>query len=856
MRRTEGEKENISNAKWLLHSMNGGENDIGVVCLASPVKKGAIGEDTNALLVPRKRTNANHLITPKKASRKLPLLDVTPGKPTVLEIQERLAPSANEPASLEKKHSRRTKSMRKSSRFSSIGAGDGDFLTADGSVETSLESSAPMETSSFEFVRGHLTQESTSQEPVSSQPVDIFGTSSEVVIGAASNVEVIIVELEEPSLGVEEMTAIPEAQEPEDGMSDPHKTEILPMINEEPAAVPNGLRTLPKEASTAEDSTAAQQNSNISPVIEEENVDEEPVHAGNEILGDAQAQFVSDETSITTNSLVAIKTGDTPKQKRASSRNSRTPRLSPAKRSARVTRSSYLLPDSSSPQTIQRNVENGGSLGQVRSPCNSKRTPQRRISNAVPLVPNQAADRLQEPKTSLKEVANTLISIDASNLEFEVPQVPSPVLEEQAMQSSEMDHIQQALNLEATESLDFDLPPPAYETSQATDVDVDAKLLIENASYPAFDRNTPELPEQSLAWHSVALPDLGNPNHDLSSDDISEASQNLAEFETITFRLEQPVETLPEKSTENLAGPLSSTESLESTSEGVSISATLDADTDLLRNFLTRVKAGKAAKASTSVPKRKRSLPHSPIQLPLGTAPAVSSPSSPKVNDDNEKDELDLSLPQSSPNKRRKTKQTTPDEDNTLTLQPRTTRRSGRTRLPVKSAPLIAPSFIPLRRQGGDNTVKLQRNVEKELATLTKFNTNNNKAGALLPPIFLSRIAVEKEDPAAKHKALQEKFDEKAVAKCKNKKGRNVVWAEELAVFQTLKSDVETQQESILPQLKEEREKKVVEKKPAPIESEQQKAVKVGVRSKISLGMAMNGTPGPKPKRQLKPRKK
>lgn len=857
MRRTEGEKENISNAKWLLHSLKGSENEIGVTCVTSPVKKGAIGEDTNSLLVPRKRTNANHLITPRKALRKLPLLDVTPGKLAALEVQEELATGANEPTSPGKKHTRRTKSMRKSSRYSSIGVGSGDSLISDESINTSTESIAPMEASSFEFF-----QELVAQEPVSSQPVDIFGTSSEVAVGEEPKVEIITVEQEEPIIGVEEMTMIPEVQEPEENranmedVSAPLQAEILPTITEEPAVVLNNIPTLSEEEETCEDSAASLQNNNLGPVAEEENTNEQLVHHSNEIFGDEQTQVVSDETSIATKSLVAIKTGDTPKKKRASSRNSRTPRPSPVKRIARVTRSSYTLPDSSSPQEIQKDAEITESPDQVRSPCKAQRTSQPRISNTVPLLPYQAIDQLHEHETTLKEVETAPTSIDGSNLEFDVLQVKSPLLEEQVEQSSEMDHIQQALNAEATESFDFDLPPPAYEISRAMGVNV--KLSIESASYSAFDRSTPQLLEEGVAQHSVASPDLGNPHHDLSSDDISEASKNPEEFEAITFRLDQTVEALPENATEDSAGPSASTDSLESVSGDAPIGATLDDDTDLLRNFLTRVKAGKAAKASTSIPKRKRSLPHSPIQLPLGTAPAVSSPSSPKANDDNERDELDLSLPQPSPNKRRKTKQTTPDEEDTLTLQPRTTRRSGRTRLPVKSAPLAAPSFIPLRRQGGDSTVKLQRNVEKELATLTKFNTNNNKAGALLPPIFLSRIAVEKEDPAAKHKALQEKFDEKIVAKGKNRKGRNVVWAEELAVFQTVKTEVETQvePESILHPVKEEREKKVVETKLAPAKSEEKKAVKVGVRSKMSLGMAMNGTPGPKPKRQLKPRKK
>jgi len=170
--------------------------------------------------------------------------------------------------------------------------------------------------------------------------------------------------------------------------------------------------------------------------------------------------------------------------------------------------------------------------------------------------------------------------------------------------------------------------------------------------------------------------------------------------------------------------------------------------------------------------------------------------------------------------------------------------------LPVKAAPLAAPSFIPVRRLGGqdgDNTVTLRRNEEKELASLTKFNTRKNKGGAILPQLVVAKKAEEKDDPVAKHKALKEAFDEMAPGKRgANKKGRNVVWAEELTHFQTITKEFEAEPALILPLVAE--EKKLV------VKGEDKKAVKVGVRSKIALGMAANGTPAPK--RQLKPRRK
>ncbi|KAF8856851.1 hypothetical protein BDZ45DRAFT_727161 [Acephala macrosclerotiorum] len=251
-------------------------------------------------------------------------------------------------------------------------------------------------------------------------------------------------------------------------------------------------------------------------------------------------------------------------------------------------------------------------------------------------------------------------------------------------------------------------------------------------------------------------------------------------------------------------------------------------DTDLLRDFMNKVKASKAAKAATGIPERKRSLPHSPLRLPLETESNSSPP--PAVADD---DEFDVSLPTGSPNKRQKRNDPSLEEDELA--EPRSTRRSRRTRLPMKMAS-TGPSLIPVRRlnQEGDNTVTLRRSEEKELAALTKINTRKNKGAAVYPAQILAKKAEEKEDPASRQRALKGVFDEKAQKKKGNKKGKNVVWAEELAQFQTdggksmvLEKDVEVEQ---------------------PAEEKNKTAVKAGMRSKMSLGMAANGTPASKKK--------
>ncbi|KAF7910688.1 uncharacterized protein EAF01_002198 [Botrytis porri] len=208
-------------------------------------------------------------------------------------------------------------------------------------------------------------------------------------------------------------------------------------------------------------------------------------------------------------------------------------------------------------------------------------------------------------------------------------------------------------------------------------------------------------------------------------------------------------------------------------------------DTDILRQFLTRVKADKAAKAAAPAPKKRKSLPHSPLRIPLGdimNAEASSPVQTPR-------DDLELGAPETaSPS--RKSRATTPPSTEEVDAEARSIRRSGRTRPPVLKIPLPAPSSIPVRRLGGqdDTNVTLKQSVEKELAALTRVNTRKNKAGAVFPDVLLARKADAKENPAKRQKELKEMFEEKLrrEKKAKGKPKKSVVWAEEIAQYQTL----------------------------------------------------------------------
>lgn len=259
-------------------------------------------------------------------------------------------------------------------------------------------------------------------------------------------------------------------------------------------------------------------------------------------------------------------------------------------------------------------------------------------------------------------------------------------------------------------------------------------------------------------------------------------------------------------------------------------------DTDMLRSFLTRVQASKASKSS---PKRKRS-PHSPLRIPLGDMDSNLSPSPVKSAS---KDPVDPTS--SSPVKRSKRLNSQPPADEPT--EPQSCRRSGRTRLPVKSAAPGAPSFIPMRRLGGEDTTLTLggKNEGKELAALTRVNTRKNKAGALGAMELLAKKAEEKDDPVLRQRLLKEVFDEKEKKGKGGKVKKGVVWAEELTCVREF-DEKKIISKSIAGPKGKKKKTVVVE------EDKEEKATRVRVgmassrESKIALGMGVNGTPAPK----------
>lgn len=448
-------------------------------------------------------------------------------------------------------------------------------------------------------------------------------------------------------------------------------------------------------------------------------------------------------------------------------------------------------------------------------------------------LPNETTEPINSSETNEGEIQSSLI-----NNPHDISPVSQNVLSEPNMEARDT-QMQSREDLESESPLTNGLETSFNTESNSNEAQADLAAEFDRSSVLP---SVPTIAEVDPFDVSRALgnSDVISPSPD--SDEITvDALEDFEPINVLKSKSEpqspnEPVEELPESSTPNP----STTELVEAISENAPARSFDNDDTDVLRNFLTRVKANKAAKAEEkATPKRKRSLPHSPLRIPLGDEnDANSSPSSPK-----DKDEFDVSLPSESPAKRRKRNEPQAEEEVT---EPRSIRRSGRTRLPVKT-PIAAPSFIPVRRlgqDGGDNTITIRRTEEKVLADLTRMNTRKNKSGASAPAVLLAKKAEEKDDPAARQRALKEVFDDKE-RKSKKKKGKSVVWAEELAHYQATdgKKVVAVAKPAPAPAEPEKEKETAVEEK------KQKKSSVPRMKSKIALGMAANGTPAPKRKR-------
>ncbi|KAJ9132615.1 hypothetical protein NKR23_g11104 [Pleurostoma richardsiae] len=238
-----------------------------------------------------------------------------------------------------------------------------------------------------------------------------------------------------------------------------------------------------------------------------------------------------------------------------------------------------------------------------------------------------------------------------------------------------------------------------------------------------------------------------------------------------------------------------------------------DSDTDLLRDFITRVRAGKTAQAAAAAQSRSRPKRRSgsitscgsPLSKnesrsitsgerpPLGEKDLNKSPSPTKKRKLQNPGDVDLRKNErlgkpalddtSPPRTKRRRKRMEAETDSVLSSDfqegqsltesagVRRSTRNRQARLPVKAAtPATSPalSHIPVRLAGlsgmmqdgdavaGFTLTAKTRSEEKDLAAVTRVNTRKNKANSMLPSAVL---ALQAEDPGWKLRELKSVFE-------------------------------------------------------------------------------------------------
>ncbi|KUJ06471.1 uncharacterized protein LY89DRAFT_790492 [Mollisia scopiformis] len=880
-----GAKENINDAQWQL--IQEGAN---VKVLLSPKKNGrqslAAG-NADALLVPRKRTNANHLITPRKPLRKVPNgihpstapLEL-PAEPAIiisLSLETGTKPSETNHLNNE--------IVDDASRLPSPRT---DNRTAD--TEHRTPEKPERRRKSLRKSTRRITQNEISEAMPSVPMNDNSSNSLSVVVWSApafktfrateSISKIPNLSMEESiSSPAEELVAQARVIELDQHISDERKV-LSPTIVHK--SLDGSLELDNDNASGNEHSEEPIDSPRHHPILKESS----PALSQDSNLNNSTSS--AKENTILTTSAADLESVTLESMENIAYNSTRaiTPRSNkktPQRGSRRSTRVSPIKSTTSSSQSAEMQaIVEARSLQQTASSSASHEL-DCLITEPENLTISQSSDSIPTELPDL-QIARDLIA--AYGNEDSIYGGCDPTEEENTCDSGVADSLPTSLEeTSQTESddsmeegdvgnsnnLDSCFENPANETIEEVEQMPPTSVIQESHSHSQeieFEHSNPNdemdvdstlmdmvIEDSELASPDVAqlatnmnqpldlFPSVGKINTESSASElvreelVDETVEEHEVLELISLTTAEDRKSLEqEDSTEDVDATISTASTLALLEKNPSDSEPRPLvdhdDTDLLRDFVTRVKANKAAKAATGIPKRKRSLPHSPLRLPLGSE-ANSSPSASDAKDD----EFDVSVESESSKKRRKHNDHSLDEDE-LT-QPRSTRRSGRTRLPIKS-PLAAPSFIPVRRLGqdGDNTVTLKRSEEKELAALTKVNTRKNKGTAVHPAQVLAKKAEEKDDPAARQRALKEVFDEKIQKKKETKKSKTVIWAEQLAQFQTDDKKVTAEEEA---------------DKEQPVVEEKKTAVKVGMRSKMSLGMAVNGTPAPKRKVRGRP---
>lgn len=194
--------------------------------------------------------------------------------------------------------------------------------------------------------------------------------------------------------------------------------------------------------------------------------------------------------------------------------------------------------------------------------------------------------------------------------------------------------------------------------------------------------------------------------------------------------------------------------------------ARISDDTSVLKDFLNRAQAKKAAKNVPSLSADIPKLQGSPIRR--SPRKALERHGSDTVSP--QKTRKPGKGPSTPPRKALVEEADSSDEQETV-HEPASFRRSTRTRLPAPAkTPPGAPSFIPVRRGDGSDQVVLQKSHAQEMAIVTRANTRRNKGQSKPPLLALQELPA---DSPVKMTAKERAAD----------RAKSVAWAEQLASY-------------------------------------------------------------------------
>ena len=202
-------------------------------------------------------------------------------------------------------------------------------------------------------------------------------------------------------------------------------------------------------------------------------------------------------------------------------------------------------------------------------------------------------------------------------------------------------------------------------------------------------------------------------------------------------------------------------------------------DTSMLKDFLNRAQARKAAQKPLESPLDAAITQHSPRRSPRkmhGSQDGqVPSPQKPR----------NIANRSNTPPSKPKTEAFDSDDGDEQNAEAASCRRSTRTRLPTPSKALPgAPSFIPVRRADGTDPVVLQKSQAQEVALTTRANTRRNKGQSKPPLLALQDLP-----------SLTESTDVTSTGRAGGEKAKSVAWAERLASYRDAKEGVDEAEE-------------------------------------------------------------